>query len=355
MANEKYKLCIELLTEEYKRTKRADEIFSEAAMRQLALVSLCFDVCIESFVSYAKENGHSPQKLTEMGILPINAGKIEIDHAIKAATFLPKADLRTLCDDNLREIRKAMTSFLESNCGVIIIVDGDVKSQKRFWEKVGASKDQSPHGIRDVNRLTVASSDYHILDSFEKRLAAQMKVEGRPYCAKEEWEYKAHGLLSKSNIIAIEGFPAEIHLNEPQQLLLGRVMTHLVYETMRLNARTPDEIENFHRHFSNLPTAVSMSIEQAKDYVPTKTYELLAGLNGELRLRMERVSDATIFKKSQALRDFNQAAHEVFFNHASPEWKEVYKKARLRYDQKMKPRRPAQESAAPIGAKRHIK
>ncbi len=31
--------------------------------------------------------------------------------------------------------------------------------------------------------------------------------------------------------------------------------------------------------------------------------------------------------------DFNRAAHEVFFAKSSPEWKQVYEKARSRYNE----------------------
>lgn len=314
-----------------KRGLSLEEIYQEAPLRQLLLVSLCFDSCVASGIDQALAKGTPIENVKAMGLLPSYAQTISEVDMVRAKDFYPKnRDIESLSIAEMLKIRNQLTSYLEGNCKVIFIADGHIKSQARTVEKAKEAPDGSVLSINDVNRLTVVSEDLTLLDRFADNLKKRTTPE--TLCAKDGWEMKYFGLLSKSNYVFIDGFPAEVHLNEPKQSMLSAVMTHLVYEVMRADTMTSEGESNFNESFRQLPALVGQSIEDHKSKVSSDDLRAMQSLHKELSGMVREHTERNIKEKYQCLLEFHRKAHETFFGR-SPEWKEVYEEAKQEYIQ----------------------
>lgn len=318
-----------LMGEYKKKDLTVDQIYADAPLRQLELVSICFDICVESIIKQALQQNKPVSAIREMHLLPDSANTISMEQALKSSDFYFQTDIKQATSDELKEIRYQMTSFLEENCGIIFVADGNVKSQKRFLEKISDTQDMSPHDINDLNRLTVVSKDLPLLEMFSENL--KDKTTPETFCAKDEWEMKSFGMLSRSNYLFIDGFPAEIHLSEPRQFLLSQTMTHLVYEVLRADTLTDGEKAEFDRLYDHLPEMTTQSIDANSGRFENDDIATLRNLNAELAEKVNATKAADIKTKQQSLLTFHRKAHETFYETSSPEWKSVYNNSKQRY------------------------
>lgn len=323
-----------MMDEYRKRNLSVDEVYESAASRQLRLVSMCFDACIEAVLEHAVKYGKTLDELIGCGILDANATDLSSNNAVRAFHFYEKyTDIGAITDGCMKKIRQKMVGFLETHCELILILDGEIKSRERALQKAKESVDESVLNLNDINRLTVVSFDLDLLETFIHKLHS--KNPPSAVCAKNLWEMKNFGMLSKSNYVFIDGFPAEIHLNEPKQMLVSKVITHSVYEVLRANVMTASEEKEFHLSYSSLPARVKHSIDGHKAVLSGDDLETMSLLSKYLDdMVMCSVQDNLKTKYDQLL-SFHRKCHAVFFDKSSPEWKKVYEEARYSYNQKI--------------------
>lgn len=297
------------------------EVYENAPLRQLKLISMCFDACIASAIKHSDEAG-------------IDTSNLYVDgHPIHAEQFYPaNTDLGNLSKWQMRKIRKNMTDFLEEHCGLLIMLDGHVKSQDRAKEKAADSPDGSISNVNDINRLTIVSENPDILNDTIKYL--KKITPSNDFCGKEDWEMKGFGMLSKSQYIFIDGFPAEIHLNEPKQLIISKAMTHAIYEVMRMDISDKSGMEAFETAYALLPETIRERMEKYKQTISQSDFEILQELNAELSKSID--SSKPFKQKYDDLLNTHRKVHEVFFDNSTPEWQKVFIRAKTNYVQKKK-------------------
>ena len=300
---------LEWLMSSSQRSLTLNEIYQGAELRQLKLIEKCFESCVDTL----KEEKDSNPSWVELTIRLKN-GSLSVNH------------------ENLEEMQNVRYQMcnLINKFSDLKLVDGNVKNKERAKYKLENKFLGNTVRLDDINRVTITSTHYSLIESFLEKFNAkfsQNEIFPRP-----DWDIKPMGFLSRSNDVLIDGFPAEVHLNETNQLMLGLAFTHKIYEVVRLTNQDPC----FKIAFHNLPQVASKSIqEKIKEFSPLHQ-ELLHKQLKDLSILVDELSRASIEDKKQALSTFHRKAHQSFIAHAEKEWIDVYLNALGNYNKKNK-------------------
>lgn len=251
--------------------KNIKDIYKNAANRQNVLVNIIFENCLivglSNFISTIS-NGNADEKvnlLLQRGIIKNsdNASSVKdfilknkgMAPLLKVAYFLQKGIFINYLDivrnDRSLEENQKLEKFLKDNADLIGIyyADGKVKTLERAVEKINDRYAGDITQINDVNRLTIISESSELIQNVFSLLHKEFKDE---FCARDDWEMKSFGMITRSSYLFLDGFPCEIHFSEPKQRKLSENITHKIYEVYRININTPEKIERFKNSFISL-------------------------------------------------------------------------------------------------------
>lgn len=298
--NDYKKRKLEWLESSEQYGKSLDEIYENADIRQLQLIVKCFDACMET----AKEfnNQHSEHKASKDVIFQFKIGNFSVD-------------INDI--ENMKKSRKEMCDIINKNTK-LRLMDGGVKGRERAKYKIKYQLLGDDAQIDDINRVTVLSDDYELIEKFLHNF--NKKFAKNDICAKEKWDMKSFGLLSKSNDVLIDGYPAEVHVNETNQFLLGQALTHSVYEVMRLSSSDP----NFKVKFNELPKKAALDLKDNVRKFPNKQKMLLCYLLKDLNKLVKTHKKSNIEKQKDELLKFHRKAYQFMISQASVKWINVY-------------------------------
>lgn len=284
-----------------------DQIYAFAHIRQLKLVKKCFDACIKTL----EEQEQLPYQVKQF-VLKIGDEQLIIDSNDA---------------DHMKQYRERLCDFLETNSS-LILKDGNVKSKERTVYKITNQLGGKADLIDDLNRVTIISDNYEMIQYVTKNLNKSCHPD--EVCATPEWRLLSCGVLTKGNDILIDGYPAEIHINETNQFLLSQVLTHKVYEVLRLNS----EDKNFNELYTQLPMICAKQALEQRDNIPDKQKDCLVPLLKELQKTVDENKNNSIEIKKKALLNFHQKAHQQFISLAQQPWIEVYCEALKKFNEK---------------------
>ncbi len=295
------------LAQSTQKGQNLDQIYAFAHIRQLKLVKKCFDACIKTL----EEQEQLSYKVKQF-ILKIGDEQLIIDSNDA---------------NHMKQYREQLCDFLETNSS-LILKDGNVKSKERTAYKIANQLGGKADLIDDLNRVTIISDNYEMIQHFTKNLNKSCHPD--EVCASPEWRLLSCGVLTKGNDILIDGYPAEIHVNETNQFLLSQVLTHKVYEVLRLNSTD----KNFNELYSHLPIECVKQAMANKDNIPHEQKDCLVSLLKELKITVEANKNNNVEIKKKALLNFHQKAHQQFISLSQQPWIEVYCEALKKFNDK---------------------
>ena len=305
--------------------KSLEQIYEHANERQLKLIEKCFEACIKVL----EENGQL-NKDDNRFIIQLN----ENFYSINIST-----------PEDMKNLRNKLCTLLEKK--PLYISDGGVKSKERAYYKIQNQFMGQSDRIDDVNRVTILSDDYELVQNFMNKFNSLFKE--RDLSPKKEWTMQSDGLLSKSNDVLIDGYPAEVHINETGQHILSQAITHKVYEVLRLS----ENDANFTKCYEDLPlNAVKSSIKQAKNMSPKQkilTYHLLKDLYKVVRKNRHKNN----FNKRESLMEYHRRAHQIFMCIADKKWIDIYCAAMENYNKKNRENNLEELQIEPLLKKRY--
>lgn len=286
--------------------KSLEQIYEHANERQLKLIEKCFEACIKVL----EENGQL-NKDDNRFIIQLNENFYSIDISTP---------------EDMKNLRNKLCTLLKKT--PLQISDGGVKSKERAYYKIQNQFMGQSDRIDDVNRVTILSDDYELVQNFMNKFNSLFKE--RDLSPKKEWTMQSYGLLSKSNDVLIDGYPAEVHINETGQHILSQAITHKVYEVLRLS----ENDVNFDRCYKELPlNAVKASIKQSKN-MSSKQKILNYHLLKELHKIIKKNKHKNAFDKRLALMEYHRKAHQLYICLADKKWIDIYCTAMENYNKK---------------------
>lgn len=309
-----------------RRLSKEERFFQGLEPRQAKLVGLCFDACIRTIFEHAQETGGITPELEKLQERYREI--LKRDHFATSARELFK-DITAILKSGVRMevICGEMTSSLRDPPKILHIEDPGPKDKRRLIEKA------QRHGYKasktkDANRLSVVASDPALLDRFERNMRYLL---GSQNWTDESWEIKKSGFLCRTGDAQIDGFSAEVQMNEPRNFLFGKVFTHSIYEVTRVYEPNEDDKKRFEGDFQKLPKNILQNIKKHKDRFSQEDLSFMT--RSLIRLNRFRMGlrDATTLEKHDALVDYNRYIHEVFIGRLRPEWKEIYQKTEKGY------------------------
>lgn len=290
-----------LMAEYQAKDLTVDRIYDGVYLRQLNLVSSSFDICMQV------------------------AG---LANTKKSSDFYTNEDVgitdRLALKRRLKMLRGQMIHYLHDNSKDIYIADGGTKSRKKFTAK---AREKKPTDIKDGNRLSVISEKPQLLDHFIDGLSSGEGSEWRIDTA-PEWTLKEAGFVVRMfHVFDHDGFPHEIQQRDPRQQWLSSVMTHHLHHIYRMPIK--DSGEKFTRYYNNVPEIVSQSIDNADTArIPAEDISLVKQFKNDLSVLIEQTKDCSIENKRRYLMQFQQDAHEAFYQNAAKEWQDIYSQAK---------------------------
>lgn len=294
-----------------------EEIYANSDERQLKLIAKCFDACIETVIEYNKIN----PKINSTSI------SSEISHHDVIIQF----DSKSFCVDlnnieAMQKNREKMCEIINNNTN-LKLVDGGVKGKERSQDKVENQLLGDASQIDDINRVTILSDNYALVEKFLNNF--NKKFNPKEICAKNDWDMKTFGLMSRSNDVLIDGYPTEVHINETYQVLLGQALTHGVYEVMRMQSSNPD----FDTKFNNLPKRALNDLKENIKCFPKKHKILLCHLLKDLNKMVKKNKFQNTAKKKDELLMFNRKAHQFMISQANVSWINIYYNALKKFNE----------------------
>ena len=230
-----------------------EEIYRNAEDRQNKLFNIVFDKCyvcglcnclsridvnnIENMLYTLKErNILNNLNIDEIKSIICDTNKSSLN---KVKILQEKNYLNKLNFTN----RKTAESFLDDNYDIfkVKILDGNVKNIQRTMEKAKDRYNGDFRQVDDINRLTIIADDLNTIEKIIKDLACEFKDD---FVAREKWQMKPFGMITRSSYLFINNFPCEIHFNEPKQMSVSKEVTHKIYELYRLNIDDKDRFKN---------------------------------------------------------------------------------------------------------------
>ncbi len=124
--------------------KSLEQIYEHANERQLKLIEKCFEACIKVL----EENGQL-NKDDNRFIIQLNENFYSIDISTP---------------EDMKNLRNKLCTLLEKK--PLHISDGGVKSKERAYYKIQNQFMGQSDRIDDVNRVTILSDDYELVQNF---------------------------------------------------------------------------------------------------------------------------------------------------------------------------------------------
>lgn len=290
--------------------KTIDQIYEKATSRQEKLISLLFDACLDT----ARER-YGASDCSEL--------------LLKKSDDFDNAD--------------SMVKFLYDNKEAIgiHIIDGKVKSKSRVKEKADSMFAGNPSYVNDINRATVVSDNPSYIDAVIDKIVNSIPEKDRSI--RNEWEMKYFGMLTRSSYVSIDGFPAEIHFNDPKQIELGK-FTHTAYEIYRTPIKSPQDQEKFKKDFNKF-------VGLAK----TKSDEYDTRMFAETYNETDFQGNEQILARRNEIMSFNLKAHSIAFTKSNEDWQIKYLVAMKKYNHRLELQGRAEQKMSDDGFSPDVK
>lgn len=297
--------------------KTLDQLFFKAEERQEKLICLAIDVII--ILTFFHCDAKYKLNFFKKKSSNINLEQIKIKDIIDLMKNEIIVSSKDFCDKNNKQESNSSKIALEKAnllcTNFFQIISNGIKTKKRAKEKILSRFNGNPIFIKDIVRITIIPK----YPEFSTEIGNCLTQLGYDVCMKHNWRIRSSGVLEHSCHINLDGFVAQIHIDNEFQMIANQKFTHKIYETARLMTGIDHKFTT-KIDFNNIQTIKDSYNEIMRDYKDINPNFIIS----TPKENIDDFNDSNLFNRFKELMLLHQSIHIDAICHTNEKWQELY-------------------------------